>query len=389
MITMEEIIGDLLLQHNCVIVPAFGGFVTQRIGAQINTVSGTMTPPRKAVLFNRQLINNDGLLISAYAHRNNTDYNHAQQQITRLVGAWGEQLRNGHRISIDRVGFLFLDQERNLCFEQDRFYNLLMESYGMSTIHFVSVSDAIAQDSHRVMQEMVKEALAEPVVEFDAVQRIEPVRTETKEEPKIIVLEEKQQRPVIRRWRYAAAAALLPIAFYSFWIPLKTDVLESGVLSLQDFNPFRKNVPASYRAPASGYEPKHTAGRKRQLEAIPEGVSVYSYSVDDERYIPVRVAGDETASPETASPVTVTEQLTVNTVQQSLSRPAAGSHIIVGCFGDDANARNLVASLRSKGYDAYLLEGKGLIRVSAGNGARFSELQPRLKAEGLEAWLLK
>ena len=47
--------------------------------------------------------------------------------------------------------------------------------------------------------------------------------------------------------RYAAASILLPIAFYSFWIPVKTDVLQSGVISLNDFNPFYKKQKGSYQ----------------------------------------------------------------------------------------------------------------------------------------------
>ena len=32
-------------------------------------------------------------------------------------------------------------QEKNICFEQDRFFNLLLESYGLGKVHFVSESD--------------------------------------------------------------------------------------------------------------------------------------------------------------------------------------------------------------------------------------------------------
>ena len=62
MISIEQLIGDLLIQHNCVIVPSFGGFVAQKISAKIDFKSGKILPPSKSLLFNRQLINNDGLL---------------------------------------------------------------------------------------------------------------------------------------------------------------------------------------------------------------------------------------------------------------------------------------------------------------------------------------
>ena len=73
MISVEELIGDLLLRNNCVIVPSFGGFVANQSAAIIDYRNGIITPPRKSVLFNRQLINNDGLLIKELSFVNNIE----------------------------------------------------------------------------------------------------------------------------------------------------------------------------------------------------------------------------------------------------------------------------------------------------------------------------
>ena len=55
-------IGDLLQKHNCVIVPEFGGFIANYKSAVIDTVNNRINPPSKSVLFNPNLVNNDGLL---------------------------------------------------------------------------------------------------------------------------------------------------------------------------------------------------------------------------------------------------------------------------------------------------------------------------------------
>ncbi len=377
--TVEGLIGDLLLQHNCVIVPAFGGFVAQRVGAQVDTVRGTIMPPRKAILFNRQLINNDGLLVSMFARQNNIDYAQAYSAVNEAVTVWEQDLRQGKRISIDRVGFLYLDQERNLCFEQDRFYNLLLESYGLGSIHFVSVADVEAKTAHDAVQELVKEALNEPTaVEFQP-ENIQAVPGEKKVAP-VVVLPIAQKKKV-KAWRYVAAAALLPIAFYSFWIPMKTDVLESGMLSLSDFNPFHKHQAGSYQPKKETYTvPQHD--QTQQLENIPEGVSIFSYAFDDETYIPVRISDSQPV--ETTQPAVQSSAPVVTT-----SSSPKSSYIIVGCFGNRENAENLVKTLRSKGFDAEILPGSGLARVSAGDGANFTALNPKLQAEGLQGWILK
>lgn len=382
MLTVEGIIGDLLLQHNCVIVPTFGGFVTQRVGAQLDAANGTMTPPRKAILFNRQLINNDGLLIASFAHQNNVSYNEAQAAVSDAVMVWDNQLKHGQRISIDRVGFLYLDQERNLCFEQDRFYNLLMESYGLSAIHFVSSADVEAKIAHEAIQELVRETLTEPVVEFQP-SKIEVVATETQNEAPIVSI--KAPKKPVRVWRYAAAAAILPIAFYSLWIPMKTDVLESGMLSLSDFNPFHKKAVPAYQPTTKTYTVPKREVPQSQLENIPDGVSVYSFSLDDETFVPVRINNENTVVSDDSAPIAqpTTSSVPVTPVTSS------GSYIIVGCFSDATNAGQLVQQLRAKGFDAKIIPGSGLTRVSAGDGAQFNELNPKLKAEGFTGWVLK
>lgn len=383
MLTVEGIIGDLLLQHNCVIVPTFGGFVTQRVGAQLDAANGTMTPPRKAILFNRQLINNDGLLIASFAHQNNVPYNEAQAAVSTAVSLWDTQLNQGQRISIDRVGFLYLDQERNLCFEQDRFYNLLMESYGLGAIHFVSSADVEAKIAHEAIQELVRETLTEPLVEFQP-SHIEVVADETQKEAPIVAIA-APKKPV-RVWRYAAAAAILPIAFYSLWIPMKTDVLESGMLSLNDFNPFHKKTAPAYSPSAETYTIPQREIPQLQLDNIPEGVSVFSFSLDDETFVPVRV---NTGNVPVSADIEPVSQPTVAPVQVTTPATSSGSYIIVGCFSDASNAGQLVKTLRAKGFDAKILPGSGLTRVSAGDGAQFNELNPKLKAEGFTGWVLK
>ena len=214
MVSVEELIGNLLLRHNCVIVPTFGGFVAKRIPAAIDLEKGIMQPPVKALLFNRQLINNDGLLTAEFASQNALDYSTASGIINKLVDSWNDQLKAGARVAIDRVGFLYFDQEKNVCFEQDRFFNLLLESYGLGKVHFTPVEDAPV-----VLVEEDKLSL---------------------EEPKII--EHPALKARSNAWKYVAAACFLPIAFYSYWIPAKTNVLQSGMISAKDFNPFHKNA---------------------------------------------------------------------------------------------------------------------------------------------------
>lgn len=372
--TLEAIIGNLLIQHNCVIVPSFGGFVAQRVPAQIDASKGVFSAPRKSVLFNKQLLQNDGLLIASYAQHNETSYSEAIQEVSAVVSTWESNLNSGFRIAIDRVGLLYLDQERNICFEQDRFYNLLMESYGLGPIHFVSASDVEAQQAQTAIKQLVEDAEISPIVSFSP-SYIEAVSTTSVAEP--------VEAPIrsIQPWKYIAAAALLPFAFYSFWIPMKTDVLESGMISLTDFNPFHQKNHPHYQ-PNLKHHNWSDNEKKSQLEEIPTSVDVYSYSIDDEVYIPVKLK--EKIGQLVESPVIEPIESNHNTAIQSTN-----SHVIVGSFSSLTNANQLATSLREKGYASQVISAAGMYRVSAGSGKQFETLRTQLVAEGLTAWLMK
>jgi hypothetical protein len=402
MLTVEQLIGDLLLQHNCVIVPSFGGFVAQRTSAKIDPAKGVIIPPKKSVLFNKQLINNDGLLIAALSQANSIPYAAAAEEVQAHITEWEAKLQMGGRITIDRVGNLFYDQERNLCFEQDRFYNLLLESFGLSSVHFVSVADAEAKASHETILHVVK------AVEMEQKQLLpssEPSFV-LNEEPIVPVLEvvheEHIQQPAFTikkkstAWRYVAAACLLPIAFYSFWIPVKTDVLESGVVSLSDFNPFHSTKQGTYSAPETTYSfPKRES--KKQLENLPNNVETFSYEMDEDTYVPVSLKKRKVVA-EQVETTPVTQQEVVETPKKIIEQPKTnpvtptnpkGGQIIVGSYSDKKNAEDLIKLLESNGMTGQIMERDGKIRVTAGSASQFSQLEPKLKALGISPWVLK
>jgi hypothetical protein len=369
---VEQLIGDLLLKHNCVIVPAFGGFVASQTSAYIDYSKGTMLPPKKSLLFNRQLVNNDGLLITEYAAQSAISFDHAQQAIADLANRWNDSLKRGERVHLDRVGHLYLDAERNICFEQDRFFNLLMESYGLGKVQFIPEVEEKTQ-----INSTEPNVIAVDFGRFEDKQA--PIETPVIPHPEMV-----QHRKV---WRYIAAACLLPIAFYSFWIPMKTDVLESGMLSIKDFNPFYSSSEGVY-VPVEK-ELKGLADEDEPIEEtvarIPHDVEVFSYRFDDDLYIPVRIKSKSSENKETTAPAAA--NTTINKPQQGLFK------VIVGCFGDHTNAANLVKKLRDEGFDATLAgEAGGLTRVSAGSADSQQDLQAlsaRIAEKGYTGWVLK
>lgn len=385
MVSVEQLIGDLLLRHNCVIIPSFGGFVAKQTPASIDYTNGVMAPPRKSLLFNRQLINNDGLLIAELAVSNSMQYTEATATVRAVVDSWNDQLRQGKRITIDKVGFLFFDQEKNICFEQDRFFNLLLESYGLGKVHFLTETDVQLAQKTTIERAVVlsEEKAVQPAIVFNAEQITSQPAAVSDE---IKVIEHPALKTKSKAWRYVAAACLLPIAFYSFWLPVKTDVLESGMISLKDFNPFYHSQEGIYKRTTLSLEvtKEEYISLEQQLEGLAEDVQVYSYQYDEDLYIPIRI--DRDAAP--MNQPQPQEEKTPEPVQQT----SGGFDFIVGCFGSQENADKLVENLRSKGFEAYVVDVKnGLRRISAGNVGSKSQLQSLIenaKSQGFDGWVL-
>jgi hypothetical protein len=376
MVTVEHLIGELLLRHNCVIIPSFGGFVAKQASASIDYRNGLISPPKKSVLFNRQLINNDGLLIAELAVQNSIHYNDATNAVREIVDKWNNQLRNGERITIDKVGFLFFDQEKNICFEQDRFFNLLLESYGLGKVHFLTESDVqLVQKTtiEKAMNESEK-TNAQPAIVFDTEKEAQKT---LQAEP--VVLEHPALKSKTKVWRYVAAACFLPIAFYSFWLPMKTNVLQSGVVTLNDFNPFQKSQPASsVNALKEGTHQTMTFN-------LDNAISVVNDKYNERPY---NLAGDFDFITNYDASADVVESNNETPTAQAFSR-----EYIVGCFSSQENANKLIQSLKQQGVNAYILDvTNGLHRISAGGANSETELQAvisTVQAAGQQGWILK
>lgn len=389
---VEGIIGQLLFRHNCVIIPTFGGFVAKPVSAKIDFDNGIMYPPSKSLLFNRQLVNNDGLLINEYAEANGRSFDEAATEIQEVINHWKSKLKKGERIEIDKVGNLFLDIENNICFEQDRFYNLLLESFGLSQVQFLSEEDVqIVESTIEIIEKREEEVERHNQTEKSV--KIIPIVAQENEEELLLqssTVEKKKKSNSV--WRYVAAACLLPIAFYSFWIPLTTDVLESGVISIKDFNPFYQTPTPSYSRISPLETSTNTITHPLDLEAkideLPDGATEYPMKYSENHFITVDLPQSENADYHANAEKTRDKEETLN----ELISPNA-IHYIVGAFGNKSNAQKLIKKLQSKGLEAKIVGyTNGLHRVASGSALSEEALQDiiiKSKKVGYPGWILR
>ena len=130
--TTANYISDLLYRYECVIVPNFGGFVTNEISAKVNHFTHTFYPPSNQLTFNSHLQNNDGLLANYVAAAKKISYSEALESIEKDVAEW-KLLLNVEVLELENIGLLKLNKERKLIFEPSNSINYLTASFGLGS----------------------------------------------------------------------------------------------------------------------------------------------------------------------------------------------------------------------------------------------------------------
>ena len=129
---LDQYISDLLYRYECVTVPNFGAFLTQRKGAQVHHTTNAFYPPSKVVSFNAQLSSNDGLLVKYIADVTGEGYETTLQKVLTTVAEWKQALQKAEIISLENIGDLSLNSEENIQFEPSYHRNYLTSYFGLT-----------------------------------------------------------------------------------------------------------------------------------------------------------------------------------------------------------------------------------------------------------------
>jgi cell division protein FtsN/nucleoid DNA-binding protein len=145
-------ISDLLYDHECVIIPGLGGFVSSYRSASVHPVQHQFNPPGKTLMFNEALQNNDGLLANHISSKQRISFESALEIINQFVVDVKSTLANGGQFSFNDIGNLYLGRDGNLQFDQNNRINYLKDVYGMSSF----VSPAIRRGEPVTQQKVIK-----------------------------------------------------------------------------------------------------------------------------------------------------------------------------------------------------------------------------------------
>lgn len=343
---IERDLYDLLHEHDCVIVPEWGGFLAHYRPARLDEGRRLIHPPGKTVGFNRHLLRTDGLLADRVAKREGLDHAGATARIVEEVATWRKALDQEGRKELDRIGIFYRDHEHNLQFDPDERANFLKESFGLRPVAAVRV----------------------------------PVKLVLPEVPVVPVALPDEATSSAPRWMWAAAASVFLLgaaALFAYWS------FEKGTTFAA--LPWSAGPQPTYVADTAPEVPLSANASVFSLPEEPLGITTIPLTENDS----VELTVDLGTAPEVA--VRDTTKVAIPTKSQAAGR--SRFHVIGGCFAQPENAERLLKDLQGKGFPAVRLAQYGELHpVAFGSYAdrasALSALENVRSTSSAQAWLL-
>ena len=124
----------LLHEHEIVIIPGFGAFISEYKSAELDEKSGEISPPTKTIYFEPKIQHNDGLLMEEVARAEKLQVKDALQKIEKERDKIIFRLDKGEEVTLENTGVLFTGKENEIKFNSFTHENLLLETYGLGNI---------------------------------------------------------------------------------------------------------------------------------------------------------------------------------------------------------------------------------------------------------------
>lgn len=327
---LEQHIHDLLLQHDCVSIPGFGGLVAQHFRAEINHGTNLFRPPSKRISYHKELVANSHLLLNKLSQEEKLSQAAASEAIASAVSSWQEELQTGNSVKLNTIGRFYLDKEGYICFNQSLESNFDLDSFGLDIFR----ANAIKRDAE------IKETVTTAIVDNY----------------------KKSSKP-FPFWRAAAVftgiGALLTLGFFKSDMTIPTDLTAN-------FNPliFSRTIE----------EPVDEA-------TSPEAAEEKTIHFEDVQLDEPVVEPVETP---VAEPVITPENQRSQNVYE----------VVVGSFKDIRNAEDLLADLKNQGYQSTIIEdNSAFTKVSIEGFTNRKEAVQAMRAYKLSvhkgAWIYK
>ena len=145
---LAQYIEELIIKHECIIVPNLGGFLTYRDKAFVR--NNIFYAPTEHIRFNPLLTYHDGLLTEAYMRDRNIGYTEALNTIQADVEQIKKSLNNGNTFLLGRIGALSLSADNNIILRNSD-SKFLPENIGLPIVHLKQLSSTSTNTGNTII----------------------------------------------------------------------------------------------------------------------------------------------------------------------------------------------------------------------------------------------
>ena len=349
---------QLVCENDCVIIPGFGGFVTNRFPANVDFSKQEFYPPSRKVAFNENLSLSDGLLVNHVSQTENVSWSDAEQIVKSFVDELNEKLSDGKTLTFDDLGS-FSRRTGSLVFAPTS-VNLLDEAFGLATFNF-------------------------PMLPSESKPRIESAIVKGKKDKK----SPKVGRAIA--WSLSSAAVIGGLICLSIYMGWFDRLFGNG----GDENTIFAGFGVGGNTEQVVETTNETVDNEQNVNLLDAQEQVVVETEAIETPLEEVVANEEIIADEAV----VTEEPVVANVEHPVVETSSNIeykvHIIAGCFANRSNAENVYNDLLSKGLSPQILPlQKGLYKVSvkgfANTADACAELQGLKEQTGNDQlWVMK
>jgi hypothetical protein len=375
------------VDNECVILPQFGGFVTNHTPAQWIEDEKIFLPPYRTIGFNSQLKINDGLLVQSYMLTHDATYPEANRLAEAAIEKLSQELYKEGQVELHGIGTLRRTIVGEYQFDPSENGVITPSLYGLGAVEMKTLA---------MLEEERKQKPA-PRVE---------VETKTIETPVV----EKEERTITIKIHHewitnAVAAVAAVILFFLLSTPVdNTYIEEENYASLGDISVFGQikkesllttlmEVPTTTKA-----ETAHVAKAKPASVAKAEPAPVVKAKpnpVVKAEPNPVVKAEPTPVVKAEPAPVAKAEPASVAKIESAPQKKSASYNIIIASVPAESDAQHTIDNFAAKGHPgAYLIKGNGRFRIALkaydNEGQAYDKVN-ELKKDPLfkDAWVLK
>lgn len=145
----------LLYEHECVIIPNFGGFVVNAQGFSFNEKEGKIHPKKKFVAFNEKLKTDDRFLSTEWARKKSITQKEAAVEIANISKELKSLLVSQGVLTIGVLGSFTLIQENRISFSPNPDFNADLAVFGLFPVGL----------GYTVIKEKKPELISAPIAE--------------------------------------------------------------------------------------------------------------------------------------------------------------------------------------------------------------------------------